>query len=109
VRAERIIEAAGLGLDIGTVTVLDAYEKARRFDAVLFGAVTDGLNRLFSNDHLTVRLARDLGLGIVDRMGPLKKRMIRRAAGITPSRAPGTGGSKCGHAGRGSRDGRGLR
>jgi 2-octaprenyl-6-methoxyphenol hydroxylase len=89
VLAERIIEAAGLGLDIGTVTVLDAYEKARRFDAVLFGAVTDGLNRLFSNDHLTVRLARDLGLGIVDRMGPLKKRMIRRAAGIetaTPGR-----------------------
>jgi len=109
VLAERIIEAAGLGLDIGTVTVLDAYEKARRFDAVLFGAVTDGLNRLFSNDHLTARLARDLGLGIVDRMGPLKQRMIRRAAGITPSRAPGTGGSMCGRAGRGSRDGRGLR
>jgi 2-octaprenyl-6-methoxyphenol hydroxylase len=109
VLAERIIEAAGLGLDIGTVTVLDAYEKARRFDAVLFGAVTDGLNRLFSNDHLTARLARDLGLGIVDRMGPLKKRMIRRAAGITPSRARGTGGSMCGRAGPGSRDGRGLR
>ena len=37
------------------------------------GLVTDGLNRLFSNDLLPVRLLRDLGLGLVDRMPALKR------------------------------------
>jgi 2-octaprenyl-6-methoxyphenol hydroxylase len=45
------------------------------------GAVTDGLNRLFSNDVLPVRLARDLGLGLVDRMPALKRFFIGEAAG----------------------------
>ena len=44
--------------------------------------VTDGLNRLFSNDILPVRLVRDLGLGLVDRMPGLKRFFIREAAGL---------------------------
>ena len=58
------------------------YERARRFDTVAMGVVTDGLNRLFSNDVLPVRLARDLGLGLVDRMPALKRFFIREAAGL---------------------------
>jgi 2-octaprenyl-6-methoxyphenol hydroxylase len=46
------------------------------------GVVTDGLNRLFSNDMLPVRLVRDLGLGLVDRMPSLKRFFIREAAGL---------------------------
>jgi 2-octaprenyl-6-methoxyphenol hydroxylase len=52
------------------------------------GAVTDGLNRLFSNDVLPVRLARDLGLGLVDRMPALKRFFIREAAGLSGRAAP---------------------
>jgi 2-octaprenyl-6-methoxyphenol hydroxylase len=47
------------------------------------GVVTDGLNRLFSNDLLPVRLLRDLGLGLVDRMPALKRFFIREAAGLS--------------------------
>ena len=63
--------------------MLSAYERARRFDTVAMGVVTDGLNRLFSNDVLPVRLARDLGLGIVDRLPALKRFFIREAAGLS--------------------------
>jgi 2-octaprenyl-6-methoxyphenol hydroxylase len=49
------------------------------------GVVTDGLNRLFSNDLLPVRLARDLGLGLVDRLPGLKRLFIREAAGLAES------------------------
>jgi 2-octaprenyl-6-methoxyphenol hydroxylase len=42
--------------------------------------VTDGLNRLFSNDVLPLRLARDLGLGLVDRLPGLKRLFIGEAA-----------------------------
>ncbi len=80
--AEAIVDAARLGLDPGGAEVLEDYEKARRFDTVAMGAVTDGLNRLFSNDATPLRLARDLGLGLVDRLPGLKRFFIREAAGV---------------------------
>jgi 2-octaprenyl-6-methoxyphenol hydroxylase len=80
--AEAIVDAARLGLDPGAADVLDTYERARRFETVSMGVVTDGLNRLFSNDVLPVRLIRDLGLGLVDRMPMLKRFFIREAAGL---------------------------
>ncbi|HEV2508203.1 ubiquinone biosynthesis hydroxylase [Bosea sp. (in: a-proteobacteria)] len=80
--AEVIVDAARLGLDVGGADVLEAYEKGRRFDTVAMGVVTDGLNRLFSNDSTPLRLARDLGLGLVERMPGLKRFFIREAAGL---------------------------
>ncbi len=80
--AEAIVDAVRLGLDPGGADVLAAYERARRFETVSMGVVTDGLNRLFSNDVLPVRLLRDLGLGLVDRMPVLKRFFIREAAGL---------------------------
>jgi len=80
--AEMIVDAARLGLDPGAPEVLEGYEQARRFDTLAMGAVTDGLNRLFSNDVTPIRLARDLGLGLVDRLPGLKRFFIREAAGV---------------------------
>ncbi len=80
--AEVIVDAARLGLDPGAADVLEGYERARRFDTVAMGAATDGLNRLFSNDATPLRLARDLGLGLVDRLPGLKRFFIREAAGV---------------------------
>jgi 2-octaprenyl-6-methoxyphenol hydroxylase len=39
------------------------------------------LNRLFSNDIAPLRIARDLGLGIVDRIGPARRFFMRHAGG----------------------------
>ena len=47
------------------------------------GVATDGLNRLFSNHSDVLRLVRDVGLGVVDRMPELKEFFIREAAGLT--------------------------
>jgi len=80
--AEAIVDAARLGLDPGGMDVLDRYQRERRFDTVAMGAVTDTLNRLFSNDATPLRLARDLGLGLVERMPGLKRFFIREAAGL---------------------------
>ena len=77
-----------LGMDPGAADVLDQYERARRTDITAMGAMTDGLNRLFSNDVLPVRLIRDLGLGLVDRMPGLKRFFIREAAGLTGRETP---------------------
>lgn len=82
VLAEAIVDHARLGLPPGDATVLERYQRARRFDTLTLGIATDGLNRLFSNDRLPFRLSRDLGLGIVDRMPGLKNFFIREAAGV---------------------------
>jgi len=81
--AEAVVDAARLGLDPGGAEVLDRYQRWRRFDTAAMGIATDGLNRLFSNHSDALRLARDIGLGIVDRLPALKHFFIREAAGLT--------------------------
>ncbi len=81
--AEAIIDGARLGIDVGAVSVLERYQRWRRFDTMAMGVATDGLNRLFSNNSDVLRLVRDMGLGVVDRLPNLKSFFIREAAGIT--------------------------
>ena len=81
--AEAVVETARLGLDPGGPDVLERYQRWRRFDTVLMGMTTDGLNRLFSNGSEPLRAVRDIGLGVVERLPPLKDVFIREAAGIT--------------------------
>jgi len=78
---EVLVEARRLGLDLGQPDVLERYQRWRRFDNVLLAAVTDLLNRLFSNDIAPIRLARDIGLAAVDRLPPLKRLFMRHARG----------------------------
>jgi 2-octaprenyl-6-methoxyphenol hydroxylase len=80
--AETIVDAARLGLDPGTAAVLERYQRWRRFDTNVMGVTTDGLNRLFSNRSDVLRLLRDVGLGVVDRLPALKQMFIREAAGL---------------------------
>ena len=80
--AETVVEADRLGLDIGSLAILERYQAWRRFDTFRMGVTTDVLNRLFSNDIGPVRLVRDLGLGLVDRMPALKSWFIGQAAGV---------------------------
>ncbi len=80
--AEVVVDAARLGLDPGSATVLERYQRWRRFDTVAMGIATDGLNRLFSNRSDLLRVARDIGLGLVDRVPNLKRLFIREAAGL---------------------------
>ena len=83
--AEVIVDAIRLGLDHGSDDVLARYQAWRRLDTASMVMVTDGMNRLFSNDVAPVRAIRDFGLGLVDRAGPLKDAMIRAASGVSQS------------------------
>jgi 2-octaprenyl-6-methoxyphenol hydroxylase len=81
VLAECVLETARLGLSPGDSTALARYERWRRFDSFALAAATDGLNRLFSNDIAPLRAIRDLGMGIVDGIGPLRRFFMRNAGG----------------------------
>ncbi len=80
--AEAVVDAARLGLDWGEDPVLKRYQSWRRLDTSLMAMATDGLNRLFSNDVAGLRIVRDLGLGIVDRLPRLKGALITQASGL---------------------------
>ncbi len=80
--AEICVDAARLGQDVGSADVLARYQAWRRFDIVTLQLATDVLNRLFSNDVAPVRLVRDLGLGAVNRIPPLKRFFMRHAMGV---------------------------
>ncbi len=86
--AETIVEADRLGLDIGALTVLERYQTWRRFDTFRMGVTTDVLNRLFSNDIGPLRVLRDVGLGLVERMPKMKSYFIGEAAGLTAKDNP---------------------
>jgi 2-octaprenyl-6-methoxyphenol hydroxylase len=81
--AEVIADAAKLGLDPGTPAVLARYERWRRFDTFAMGFATDALNRLFSNRSEALKLLRDVGLGLVERMPRAKEFFAAEAAGLT--------------------------
>ena len=80
--AELIVDSHRLGLDLAGPQVLERYERWRRVDNMLLTVVTDGLNRLFSNDIAPIRLARDLGLAGVNRVPPVKRFLMRHAMGV---------------------------
>ncbi|HEY0330630.1 MAG TPA: ubiquinone biosynthesis hydroxylase [Rhodopseudomonas sp.] len=80
--AEVIVDAARLGIDFGQADVLERYQTWRRFDTMAMGVATNSLNLLFSNRSTLLRSVRDIGLGVVDRLPPLKELFIRQAAGL---------------------------
>src|SRR5690606_16010000 len=70
--AEVWVEAARRGEDIGAADVLERYQRWRRFDATRLALGMDAVNLLFSNDNAALRLARDLGLGLVNALPGLR-------------------------------------
>lgn len=86
--ADVMTEARSVGLDIGAMTVLQNYQRWRRFDSATLALGTDLLNRLFSNDFAPLRFARDIGMGAVGKIAPLRKVFMRHAGadlGTLPS------------------------
>ena len=80
--AEEIVDARRLGLDVGRREILRAYQGRRRTDNMVLATVTDGLNRLFSNDIAPVRAVRDVGLAAVNMLPPVRRTLMRHAMGV---------------------------
>jgi 2-octaprenyl-6-methoxyphenol hydroxylase len=70
------------GGDVGGDDVLKAYDKARRGDVSSRGIAIDLLNRTLLTDFLPVQGLRGLGLYALDRIGPLRRAVMRE--GVAP-------------------------
>jgi len=67
--------------DVGDLTLLRRYARLRAEPIGLIRFTTDSLARLFAVDDPLVRWIRNSGLNWVNRIGPLKGGLIRRALG----------------------------
>jgi 2-octaprenyl-6-methoxyphenol hydroxylase len=81
--AETIVDAARLGEDIGSSVVLERYARWRRFDTATLSAGMDAFVHLFSNDHSLIRLARGVGMAVVNNIGPARRFFMREAGGAS--------------------------
>ena len=66
---------------IGDERVLARYARARKEDVMLMLMATDGLARLFGADLEPLRVVRNLGLNLLDKLPALKRKMISHALG----------------------------
>jgi len=80
--AEVLIEANRQGLELGDLAVLRRYEKMRRNENLKMMTVMDVFYRVFSNQLLPVKILRNLGLGLAERILPAKNKVMRSAMGL---------------------------
>src|SRR5690606_6084053 len=77
----RSVAGRGEHRDCGDARVLSRYARARKEDILLMQMATDGLARLFATDLEPVRVVRNFGLNLVNRLPVLKRRLIGHAVG----------------------------
>jgi ubiquinone biosynthesis UbiH/UbiF/VisC/COQ6 family hydroxylase len=65
--------------DCGDLALLRRYEAARQKDIMAMQMTTDTLKHLFINDNPMLRIMRNFGLGVTNKLTPLKNMMIRHA------------------------------
>ena len=66
---------------IGDERVLARYARARKEDILLMQVATDGLARLFGTNLEPVRLARNIGMNVLNQLPMLKRRLMAHALG----------------------------
>ena len=82
VLAEEIQRALQQHRAIGGIQALRRFERRRKADNIAMLAAMDGFKRLFSNDITPLKVLRNAGLGLADKIQPLKQMMIKRAMGL---------------------------
>ena len=83
--AEIVADARRHEADVGGSEILARYDRARRADAFSRRIAIDLLNRSLLTDFLPVQSARGLSLFLIDRVGPLRRALMRE--GVAPAAA----------------------
>jgi 2-octaprenyl-6-methoxyphenol hydroxylase len=79
--AEVLVEGARIGMDLGDAQLLGRYERWRSLDTFMVAMATDSLTRLYGVPGRAASALRRFGMGAVQRIGPLKERLMAEARG----------------------------
>jgi 2-octaprenyl-6-methoxyphenol hydroxylase len=81
--AQVLVEGARLGLDLGNKQLLDRYQRWRSLDALSVAFATDSLTRIYGIPGRTASAVRRFGMGMIDRLSPIKNRLMSEARGTS--------------------------
>jgi 2-octaprenyl-6-methoxyphenol hydroxylase len=81
--AQVLVEGARLGLDLGDRQLLDRYQRWRSLDALSVAFATDSLTRIYGIPGRTASAVRRFGMGVIERISPLKDRLKSEARGTS--------------------------
>lgn len=81
--AEVLVEGARLGLDLGDKQLLDRYQRWRALDALSVAFATDSLTRIYGVPGKTASAVRRFGMGLVERISPIRNRLMSEARGTS--------------------------
>lgn len=81
--AEVLVEGARLGLDLGDAQLLNRYQKWRSLDTFTVALATDSLARIYGVPGRAASAVRRFGMGMIDRLPPIKDRLMGEARGET--------------------------
>ncbi len=76
-----LVEGSRLGMDLGDAQLLARYQQWRSLDTLMVAFATDGLTRLYGVRGRAASAVRRAGMGMVERLGPLKDRLMAEARG----------------------------
>lgn len=80
--AEVLTEAQRKGENIAEVKILKRYENMRRTENLKMMTTMDIFYQAFSNQILPLKILRNLGLGLAERISPLKNKVMKAAMGL---------------------------
>jgi 2-octaprenyl-6-methoxyphenol hydroxylase len=81
--AEVLVEGARLGLDLGDKQLLDRYQRWRALDALSVAFATDSLTRIYGVPGKASSAVRRFGMGLVERISPIRNRLMSEARGTS--------------------------
>ena len=81
--AQVLVEGARLGLDLGDRQLLDRYQRWRSLDSLMVAMATDSLTRIYSVPGKLPSAVRRFGMGLIDRIAPIKNRLMAEARGTS--------------------------
>jgi len=81
--AEVLVQGARLGLDLGDKQLLDRYQRWRSLDALSVAFATDTLTRIYGIPGKTASAVRRFGMGLINRVSPIRKALMNEARGTS--------------------------
>jgi 2-octaprenyl-6-methoxyphenol hydroxylase len=81
--AQVLVEGSRLGLDLGDKQLLDRYQRWRSLDALSVAVATDSLTRIYGIPGKSASAVRRFGMGMIDRLSPIKNKLMSEARGTS--------------------------
>jgi 2-octaprenyl-6-methoxyphenol hydroxylase len=81
--AQVLVEGARLGLDLGDQQLLTRYQRWRSLDTFMVSLATDSLTRIYGIPGRTASKVRRFGMSLINRIGPVKDRLVAEARGTS--------------------------